>query len=80
MESVLLKLASEAPGAVAMLVIVIVFLRHMTQRDAMIERLETRCSEALTENARALEGLKTMMSENAATLSRWIADHSQGRG
>lgn len=74
-----MKLASDAPVAVAMLVIVIVFLRHLSQRDAMIERLETRCSEALTENARALEGLKTTMVSNADAISRWIGggNHSE---
>lgn len=72
-ESVLVKLASDAPVAVAMIVIVFVFLRHLSQRDAMIERVETRCSDALAKNAAALEGLKSAMSENTASLTRYLS-------
>lgn len=77
-ESVLVKLASDAPVAVAMIVIVFVFLRHLSQRDAMIERVETRCSDALTKNAAALEGLKSAMAENTASLTRYLggSNHS----
>ncbi len=73
-ESILVKLASDAPVAVAMIVIVFVFLRHLSQRDAMIERVETRCSDALTKNAAALEGLRVTMTENTASLRSWISE------